>query len=322
MAASIWRGRLTFGMVSIPVRLYKAARRERIRFHHVYRPAESSEQISRTEEEDIAEPEPPRPSGKVHELPQPAPLKPAPIDTPPLERVRNLPVSEISETRVEKPQVLKAYEVEKDRYVTFAPQEVAALRPKTSSELDIAEFVRLEEIDPVFFETSYYVAPDRSGEKPYALLFQALVETGYAAIGSLAMHGREHATVIRPGRRGLILHTLFYSNEVRADEEYQGDPALVSAKELELAKLFVRALAAHYEPAKLKDKFEERLRELIESRAHTALSSYRETGPAKQAPVVDIMEALRKSLEMARKPVKSEKAEPKGSGTRQRRSRS
>lgn len=235
--------------------------------------------------------------------------------------MRNLPVGEISEASVEKRQLLKAYEIEKDRYITFEPQELAALRPKTSTELDIAEFVRLEEIDPIFFETSYYVAPDRSGEKPYALLFQALVETGYAAIGSLSMHGREHATVIRPGPRGLILHSLFYANEVRADEEYRSDPKLVSAKELELAKLFISALAARYEPGRLKDKFEERLRELIESRSHAAISAYREGEVARPAPVVDIMEALRKSLEMSRKPVKSEKAAPKEPASRQRKSR-
>jgi DNA end-binding protein Ku len=123
--------------------------------------------------------------------------------------------------------------------VTFQPSELAALRPQTSTELSIAEFVRLEEIDPIFFETSYYAAPDRGGEKPYALLFAALAETEYAAIGSLAMHGREHATVIRPGRRGLILHSLFYENEVRADEEYKTDSTMVSAKELELAKTVI-----------------------------------------------------------------------------------
>src|SRR5262249_11161927 len=149
------------------------------------------------------------------------------------------------------------------------------LRPKTSSQLEIAEFVRLEEIDPIFFETSYYVAPDRAGEKPYALLFQALSETEYAAIGSLAMHGREHATVIRPGKRGLLLHTLFYANEVRADEEQKADPELVTPKELELAKLFVRALAARFEPEKLKDTFEERLQELIRKRSETAISAYK-----------------------------------------------
>ena len=90
-------------------------------------------------------------------------------------------------------------------------------------ELGITEFVRLAEIDPVFFDVSYYVEPEAGAEKPYALLFTALVDSGYAALGSLAMHGREHVAVIRPGRRGLILHTIFYAKEVRPEGEYAAD---------------------------------------------------------------------------------------------------
>ena len=322
MASTVWRGRLAFGMVSIPVRLYKAARRERVRFHHVYRPEGARAQ----EEPEEEAPEPPRLTrGKVQEFPKsaPPPEAEAPDEAAPdLVRVRNLPVNEADERPVQKTQVLKGYEIEKDRYVTFDPGEIAALRPPTSTELDIAEFVRLEEIDPVYFETSYYAAPDRGGERPYALLVQALTETGYAAIGSLAMHGREHATVIRPGQQGLIVHTLFYQNEVRSAEEYRSDPALVSSKELELAKTFVRALAAPFEPGKLKDTFEERLQALIHSRASEAVDAYQHGKAAAPAasPQVDILEALRKSIEMARKPPAREKgAEPK---PRQRRSRS
>lgn len=198
---------------------------------------------------------------------------------------------------------------------------MAALRPQTSTELSIAEFVRLEEIDPIFFETSYYAAPDRGGDKPYALLFAALTETDYAAIGSLAMHGREHATVIRSGRRGLILHALFYENEVRADEEYKTDSTLVSAKELELAKTVIRAMAVPFEANKLKDAFEERLRQVIDSRAHIAASAHEHGQAGKSPPVIDIMEALRKSLEMARKPPKSETSEQSKAKSKQNRRR-
>jgi len=301
-------------MVSIPVRLQKAARRERIRFRHVYR------------EESAPEPEvaPPAPAarGKVHELPKRMPDPEPEIEEVQEEResapetvsrVRNLQVSEDDNAPIEKPRILKGYEIEKDRYVTLEPAEVAAMRPRTSTEMEIAEFVKLQEIDPVFFESSYYAVPDGGGEKAYALLFRALAETEYAAVGSLAMHGREHATVIRPGRRGLIVHTLFYEKEVRAEEEFRTDAGLVNAKELELAKSLVRALAAPFDPSKLKDAFEERLRELIDARAEQAVAAYRqgEVAAKTAAPAVDIMEALRKSLEMARKPAKSEKGEPR-----------
>jgi DNA end-binding protein Ku len=92
---------------------------------------------------------------------------------------------------------MKGYEVARDQFVVLAPEEVAALRPRTSTELEITEFVSAEEIDPVYYETSYYVMPEAGGEKAYTLLFAALKETGHAGIGSLAMHGREHVALIR-----------------------------------------------------------------------------------------------------------------------------
>jgi DNA end-binding protein Ku len=294
MPASVWRGRLVLGLVSIPVRLHKAARRERVRFHHVYRQAPAA-----VEEVEEDEPEP-LPNPNVREFPRAEPPAESVV------RVRNLPVAETAEARVEAPSVLKGYEIEKDRYVTFEPSEIQALKPKTSTELDIAEFVKLEEIDPIFFETSYYAVPDRGGEKAYLLLFRALKESGYAAVGSLTMHGREHTAVVRSGRQGLILHTLFNANEVRADEEYRAEGE-VSAKELDLAKRFVGMLAAPFDATKLKDTFQEKLMELIQARAGTAVGAYEEgQTPQVTAPVVDIMEALKKSLEMARKPLKSE----------------
>ncbi|MFN7995102.1 MAG: Ku protein [Bryobacteraceae bacterium] len=309
MAATVWRGRLAFGMVSVPVRLYKAARRERIRFHRVYRQVPDAEPPP--DEAEAAEPVRSFSSevkGSVHELQKRAAAdaeEDGPEET--ISRVRNLPIEERGETRLDPAQILKGYEIEKDRYVTFDPAEVAALRPATSTELTITEFVKLGEIDPVFFETSYYAAPDTGGEKPYALLFRALAESGYAAIGSLAMHGREHAAVIRPGNLGLILHTLFYEKEVRANEQYQVDAALVNAKELELATRFIMALAQPFDAGKLKDTFEERLGALIRTRADRAVTATRPAEAPQKAPVVDIMEALRKSLEMARKPPKRER---------------
>ena len=197
----------------------------------------------------------------------------------------------------EQREVLKGFEYEKDRYVVLDRKELAALRPRTSSELEIVEFVRLEEIDPLYFDASYYAAPDRGGEKAYAMLYVALRDTRYAALGTFAMHGREHAAAIRPGTRGLILHTLFYANEIHAGDEYGVDPALVSAKELDLARMFIRTLAGKFEPEKFKDTFEERVREMIEARAKTGVAP---SEPAPPAAVPDIMEALRKSLQLAR----------------------
>jgi DNA end-binding protein Ku len=311
MAASTWRGRIAFGMVSIPVRLYKAARRERIRFHNVYRPERV--EVEREEREEEEAPEPPRKGPRLVAPADPTPVEPVenePTDLAPVARVRSMPMMAPQGSEepapVAKEQMLKAFELEKDRYVVFDPGEIAALRPQTSSELAIEEFARLSEIDPVFFETSYYVEPDQGGEKPYALLYTALAESGYCAIGTFAMHGREHAAVVRPGRRGLILHTLFYAKEVRAEAEFAADRALVNDKERQLAINLVEALAAPFDASKLKNAQEERVRALIESRAPEAVPGRGSDAPRAATPPVDIMEALRKSLAAAKKPAARE----------------
>ena len=321
MAASIWRGRITFGLVSIPVRLVKAARRERTRFRRVQKVRAGDS--STDDEPDVPEAsaQPTRvlnfPSGTKN---VPPPLSTDSDDDSAVEesvvRVRNEPVSALTETPVRRAEIMKGYEVAKDQFVVLAPEEVAALRPRTSTELEITEFVRTEEIDPVYYEASYYVMPEAGGEKAYTLLFSALKETGCAGIGSIAMHGREHVALIRSGRETLVLHSMFYPNEVgRAPFHVAADEA--NAKELALAKMLVGALEAKFEPDKWKDRYEERLKALIESRSPVAAETHR-SEPA-QAPAADIMAALRKSLEMARKPVAREEqpAKPKKQRARQ-----
>jgi DNA end-binding protein Ku len=215
----------------------------------------------------------------------------------------------MTEAAVQPSEILKGYEVEKDEFVVLAPEEVAALRPRTSSELEITEFVRVEEIDPAYYDTSYFVVPESGGEKAYSLLFATLKETGHAGMGLLAMHGREHVVLIRAASEALVLHTIFYANEV-GRATYRADSDRANAKELELAKMLVGALEAKFEPEKWKDRYEERLKALIESRAPVASARAPEHTP-RQVPAADIMEALRKSLERARKPVASEQGPPK-----------
>jgi DNA end-binding protein Ku len=314
MAASVWRGRITFGLVSIPVRLMKAARRERTRFRRVQR-------VQAPETEDNFDESPtPVQSPRVLEFPAankaPIAMSPPNQEDNPLPdekvvRVRNAPISGLTDAPVDRAEILKGYEVARDEFVVLAPEEVAALRPRTSSELEITEFVRVSDIDPLYYETSYFVVPESGGEKPYTLLFAALKETGHAGVGSLAMHGREHVVLIRAGRDALVLHSMFYANEV-GRSAYRAEAEGANAKELSLAKMLVGALEAKFEPEKWKDRYEERLRALIESRTPVASAGATSSGPP-QAPVADIMKALRESLEMARKPVASEQepAKPK-----------
>jgi DNA end-binding protein Ku len=313
MAASIWRGRITFGLVSIPVRLVKAARRERTRFRRVQRVRPESPAIEDEAEDEAEVAETPAQPSKVVKFPSgkedagPA-VRGDPGAFPPagetVVRVRNAPVSGLTDAPVNRTEILKGYEVAKDEFVVLAPEEVAALRPRTSSELEIEAFVKVEEIDPIYYETSYYVIPESGAERAYALLFAALKETGHAGMGVFAMHGREHVALIRAGEETLVLHSMFYANEVGIAAYRVGSDG-ANPKEVGLAKMLVGALEAKFEPERWKDRYEEHLRALIESRTPTAATS---PHPSKeqQAPIPDIMAALRKSLEMARKPVARE----------------
>ena len=197
--------------------------------------------------------------------------------------------------------LVKVYEYEKGQYVVVDEQDVRSLAPKTTTEMQIVEFVHFDEVDPVYLETSYYLAPEESGEKAYGLLYGAMRETGYAAIGHLAMHRRDHVVIVRTGKTGLLAHTMYYPEEVRSIQEFRTDTSSMAPKELELAKSLIQALAASFDPSKFKNNFQERLREVIESRVAdrqtTTLAS------PQPANVVDIMEALRRSLaQVARSP--------------------
>jgi DNA end-binding protein Ku len=200
-------------------------------------------------------------------------------------------------------EIVKGYEYQPEQYVPVSDEELKRITPRTSTEIQILEFVRLGEIDPVYFETSYYVAPDRAGEKPYALLYAALQKTGYVALAQIAMHRREHVAVVRAGDRGILVHTMFYANEVRKEQESKADPALVAEKELGLAVKLIEALVAKFDPEKFKDKYREQVEALIAAKIQGREVVSGQAQPVPTAPVVDIMEALKKSLAEAGKPV-------------------
>jgi DNA end-binding protein Ku len=194
----------------------------------------------------------------------------------------------------------KEIEYEKGRYVTIDPDELRAIAPATSAEMEITEFVRLHEIDPVYFEVSYYVRPEDAGRKPYALLYQAMQEAGFAAVAQMAMHRRDRIVVVRPGPVGLIAHTMYFASEVRSDQEVRAETTLVSAKEVGLAKTLVGALAGSFDPSKYRDQYRDRLEALIA--AKMAGKETAVVAPSRTAPAVDIMEALRKSVDAVKRP--------------------
>jgi DNA end-binding protein Ku len=306
MPSIVWKGHLTFGLVSIPVKLYRAARREPMRMHYVYRPEVSEEP---PDEPEIT-PEVPlrsveRAPQRLEAFPPTREQEPTPEPPPPVTRVHQTLVT-ADERPLARGDVFSGYEVEPDRYVVFDREDLKGLRRKTSPTMEIVRSVKLAEIDPMFFETSYYVVPDRGGEKPYAILFKALQETGHVALARVGMYGREHVVIVRPGKYGMLAHTMFYVDEIRSESEFRTDVQSVGAKELDLAKTFLEALEAPFAPEEFKDEYREQLQGMIAKNLEQAgVAAAREPAPA-MTPVVDILEALKKSIAMARKPAASE----------------
>jgi len=258
MATSVWKGHLTFGLVSVPVRLFTAARGENVSFNQLHKHDGSRiKQVIYCQTED----------------------KPIPRD-----------------------EIVKGYEYEKGKYVVVEDEDIKKVAPRTAKVMEIQEFVKSDEVDPVFLESSYYMAPDEGGEKPYSLLFEALKATKYYAVAKIAMHNREHIVVVRPGKHGMVLHTMYFADEVRATEEFRTDTSQVKDKELSLARMLIESLAADFEPQKYHDTYRDNLKKMIEAKVegHKVV----ETPQPHVAPVIDIMEALKKSLE-ARKPPKT-----------------
>lgn len=312
MATTVWRGFITFGLISIPVRLFRAARPERVSFRRLYREEPQNDSGRARSGSATAEKESPREASTAGARPSPLPTNVTSFPRPesPVERepvltpLKQVSVRKGSDEVVPERSVVKGYEYEKDRFVVVDPEELKSIAPKTATEMEIQEFVQLAEIDPVYFETSYYVRPEQAGEKAYALLYRALQQTGLVAIAKFAMHNREHVVVLRAGKTGIISHTMYFTSEVRADEEYHADVKAVTQKELELAQTLIHSLAAPFEPEKYRDTYREKLESILASKVQgEPLARIEDSKPAE---VVDIADALRRSLASLKKPASSD----------------
>jgi len=298
MATTVWRGHLAFGLISIPIRLYKAARAEKVSFKLLHRAPVA-------EEEPPERIVPPTRSAKVAPAPPPPAQSEIEMEAPPVQRVKRWAFGDEENRPIPQLELVKGYEYGKDQYVVIEKEELQSITPKTATEMQILEFVNLSEIDPIYFESSYYVAPDRAGEKAYALLFEALKKSGHVALAEVAMHNREHVMILRPGHSGIIAHTMFYTNEIRSSEEFRTDTSAVAKKELDLALMLVNSLEAKFEPEKFRDKYREKLEELIQAKIGGKQTVEAPEAP-KKAEVIDILSALQNSLKMVKKPAAKE----------------
>ena len=252
MASTVWKGYISFGLVSVPVRLYAAARAEHVSFNQIHEPCGS--------------------------------------------RIKQQTVCPVCDRVVERNELVKGYQVDRDAYVLVSGDELKTLEADSSEAMEIAQFVSLSEVDPIYFESSFYSAPEDPGRRAYSLLLQAMEKLNVAAIAKVTLHQREQIVLMRPYHQGIILHTLYFPAEVREIGEYGKTENMTLQKpEIALAEQFIQQLTAKFEPEQYKDEYQQRVLDMIETkRAGQVVAG--EPHKPKLAPVIDLMEALKKSI--------------------------
>jgi DNA end-binding protein Ku len=250
MATTVWKGHLTFGLISIPVRLFAASRGERVSFNQLHNVCHS--------------------------------------------RLKQPLFCPVCNRNVERSEIVKGYEYDKDQYVLFNEEELDKIEPPSAKVMEILEFVKLNEIDPLYFDSSYYITPEDPGIKAYTLLMKAMQETGYGAVAKITMHQREHIVIIRPGAKNMTLHTMFYQNEIRAAEAVPTDKVEVKDQEKKLAEQLIESLASPFQPEKYRDEYSDNVRAMIAAKLQG--QEVAQTPQPHLAPVIDLMDALKKSI--------------------------
>src|SRR6266550_3484258 len=224
-ARPIWSGSISFGLVTIPVRLYTAVREKRLHFR------------------------------TLHDQ-----------DKVPLKQKMYCP-SDGKEVHPE--HMIKGYEIEKDRFVIIDQEELEAAAPKRTKAIEIQDFVELEEIDPLFFDRPYYVAPAPEGVKPYKLLVEAMEKTGKVGIAKVVMWNKEYLAAVRPLEGGLVLETMHFNDELIPAERVAGHElkTKVDDRELKMAQQLIDALSGKFKPEKYHDEYREEVMAIIERKA-------------------------------------------------------
>ena len=198
---------------------------------------------------------------------------------------------------VERDEIVKGYEFAKDQYVMFTPEEIKALEETGTRSIDIQEFVPLESVDPVYFDTTYYLAPDKGGAKPYTLFATALRESQRCAVGRWATRGRDHVVILRPMENALALHQLHFAPEVLPVSELGIEETPIKEAELKLAQQLVdQQTADRFDPTAYRDEVKARIEAAIQKKVEGEQITLAEPLPASDGKVIDLMEALRASL--------------------------
>jgi len=251
MPASVWKGSIVLSFVSIPVKLYAAARSERTYLHQLHTVCHT--------------------------------------------RLRQPLFCPTCERFVKRDEVIKGYEVDEGQYVLMEGEEIKKLAAKSSRILEVLAFTKLNQIDPIFFDASYFCVPDETGKKPYQLLVKALEDTQSIGLGRLTMHQRDYTVFLRAYQHGLLLHTMYFANEIRRVPEFGALQAVnLKQQEIKLTEQLIVTMMRPFQAAQYHDEFQDRLRKLVEARRRGQTVEVEEA--AQRAPVIDMMEALKKSL--------------------------
>jgi DNA end-binding protein Ku len=254
---SIWKGAISFGLVTIPVKLYSATEQKDVSFHQVRRSDGS--------------------------------------------RIRYKRVSQADGEEVPYGEIAKGYELENGETVVLTDEDFADLPLTTSKAIDVLQFVPLEQVDPIFFEKSYYIEPDKAGAKPYVLLRDALEESGKVAIVKVALRNRESLATLRVREGVFVLETMLWPDEVRKpDFAFLDEDIDVRPQELAMAGSLIETLTGDFDPDEYKDSYREALQEVIEAKIAGHEVKQPEPAQPTSGTVVDLMAALRASVEAAK----------------------
>jgi DNA end-binding protein Ku len=254
MPRSIWNGVISFGMVSIPVKLYTGTESKDISFHMLHKEDNTRIKMMRWCPED--------------------------------------------ERAVEMSEIVRGYEYSRDQYVILTEEDFDKLPLPSKHTIELAQFIEAEEIDPVYYEKTYYLEPDEKGVKPYSLLMRALKEKKLTAIAKIAIRNKERLCALRPMDGTLVLETLFFPDEIRVQKESDITEVEVSKKELDMAFALIELLHEPFEPERFKDEYREALMQLIDAKVEGEEIAVATPQPAK---VTDLMTALKASVAAAKK---------------------
>jgi len=258
MPRSIWTGAISFGLVTVPVKLYSAVSRKTVRFHQLNKETGVRIQQKRVD--------------------------PTTGDEVPYE------------------DIVKGYELTPDQYVVIEPGELEALDPKKTKSIEIEDFVALDEIDPIYYDHPYYLAPGTGGSKPYRLLLEAMRETGRVAIANVVIRSKQQLVAVRPmGEDVLTMSTMVFPDEITdpssLDELAAVEDVDINPRELDIAKQLVDSLAGPFDPDKYRDTYREEVLALVERKAEGKEIAIQPSADEEEAEVPDLMSALKASLD-------------------------